>query len=209
VQSKRANPSAWRVNLIEARASYPMTFEPEGAAMRGADDAQGSADLPRSARAAVTSLFHVHYRRLVGLAALMVDDRETAEEVVQDAFEQLYRRWGSLRDPGAAVGYLDRSVVNGARSRVRRRYTERSFAPPREGSVVSAESVGIDSRQRDDLVAAVKELPQRQREVIVLRYYLDLSEEQIAQWLGVSPGSVKKHAHRATATLQRRMEAWA
>lgn len=62
--------------------------------MRGADDAWGSADLPRSPRAAVTSLFHVHYRRLVGLAGLMVDDRETAEEVVQDAFEQLYRRWG-------------------------------------------------------------------------------------------------------------------
>ena len=186
-----------------------MTHEPEGDAMRGADDTEGSADLDLSPRAAVTSLFHAHYRRLVGLAALMVDDRETAEEVVQDAFEQLYRRWGSLRDPQAAVAYLDRSVVNGARSRVRRRFTERSFVHPREGTVASAESAGVDSRQRDDLVAAVKELPQRQREVIVLRNYLDLSEEQIAQWLGVSTGSVKKHAHRATATLQRRMEAWA
>jgi len=58
--------------------------------MRGADDTQGSADLERSSRAAVTSLFHAHYRRLVGLATLMVDDRETAQEVVQDAFEQLY-----------------------------------------------------------------------------------------------------------------------
>jgi RNA polymerase sigma-70 factor (sigma-E family) len=177
--------------------------------MRGADDTWGSADLPRSSRAAVTALFHVHYRRLVGLAGLMVDDRETAEEVVQDAFEQLYRRWGSLRDPQAAVAYLNRSVVNGARSRVRRRFTERSFTFPDAGTVDSAESLGVGNRQRDDLVAAVRDLPQRQREVIVLRYYLDLSEEQIAAWLGVSTGSVKKHAHRATATLQKRLEAWA
>ena len=177
--------------------------------MRGADDMRGSADLPVSPRAAVTSLFHAHYRRLVGLAGLMVDDRETAEEVVQDAFEQLYRRWGSLRDSRAAVGYLERSVVNGARSRVRRRYTERSFVYPDAGSTPSAETAGVDSSQRDDLVAAVRELPKRQREVIVLRYFLDLSEDQIALWLGVSTGSVKQHAHRATAALQKRMEAWA
>jgi RNA polymerase sigma-70 factor (sigma-E family) len=177
--------------------------------MRGADDTWGSADLPRSSRAAVTTLFHVHYRRLVGLAGLMVDDRETAEEVVQDAFEQIYRRWGSLRDPQAAVAYLNRSVVNGSRSRIRRRFTERSFTFPDAGTVDSAESFGVGNRQRDDLVAAVRDLPQRQREVIVLRYYLDLSEEQIAAWLGVSTGSVKKHAHRATATLQKRLEAWA
>lgn len=176
--------------------------------MRGTDDARGSADLPASPRAAVTALFHVHYRRLVGLAGLMVDNRETAEEVVQDAFEQLYRRWGSLRDPQAALAYLDRSVVNGSRSRIRRRFTERSFVYPEAGTTPSAESVGVDSRQRDDLVDAVRALPQRQREVIVLRYFLDLSEEQIAMWLGVSPGSVKKHASRATAALQRRMEAW-
>jgi RNA polymerase sigma-70 factor (sigma-E family) len=154
-------------------------------------------------------LFHLHYRRLLGLAALLVDDRGTAEEVVQDAFERLYRSWGALRSPEAAVAYLDRSVVNGARSRLRRRFTERSYQLPEAGAAPSAESVGVDHRQRDDLVVAVRQLPQRQREVIVLRYYLDLSEDQIAGWLGVSPGSVKKHASRATATLQKRMEAWA
>ena len=58
-------------------------------------------------------------------------------------------------------------------------------------------------------MAALKALPRRQREVLVLRYYLDLSEEQIADWLGVSKGSVKQHASRATAALQKRMEAWA
>ena len=177
--------------------------------MRGTDDQWGLVDAPRSRGAAVTTLFHLHYRRLVSLACLLVDDRETAEEVVQDAFESLYRRWGSLRDPSSAVAYLDKSVVYGSRSRVRRRYTERSFHVPHAGTAPSAESSGVDRQQSDDLVAAVLQLPQRQREVIVLRYYLDLSEDQIAHWLGVSSGSVKKHTSRATATLQKRMEAWA
>jgi RNA polymerase sigma-70 factor (sigma-E family) len=177
--------------------------------MRGTDDQLGPVDAPRSRSAAVTMLFHLHYRRLVSLAGLLVDDRGTAEEVVQDAFESLYRRWGSLRDMSSALAYLDRSVVYGSRSRIRRRYTERSFQLPEAGTAPSAESAGVEHRQRDDLFAAVQQLPQRQREVIVLRYYLDLSEDQIAGWLGVSSGSVKKHASRATAALQRRMEAWA
>jgi len=177
--------------------------------MRGTDDQWEPVDAPRSRGAAVTILFHQHYRRLLGLASLLVDDRGTAEEVVQDAFERLYRRWGTLRSPAAAVVYLDRSVVNGARSRLRRRFTERAYQFPEAGTTPSAESAGVDRRQRDDLVAALRQLPQRQREVIVLRFYLDLSEEQIAGWLGVSPGSVKKHASRATTALQKRMEAWA
>jgi RNA polymerase sigma-70 factor (sigma-E family) len=176
--------------------------------MRGTDDKWEPGDAPLSRGAAVTMLFHLHYRRLLGLAGLLVDDRGTAEEVVQDAFERLYRGWGSLRNPEAAVAYLDRSVVNGARSRLRRRFTERSFRLPQAGTAPSAESAGVDRRQRDDLVAAVRQLPKREREVIVLRFFLDLSEDQIAGWLGVSTGSVKKYASRATANLQKRMEAW-
>src|SRR5215831_10423143 len=136
--------------------------------MRGIDDTWEVADLPRSRGAAVTLLFHLHYRRLVSLANLLVDDRETAEEVVQDAFESLYRRWASLRDPSSAVAYLDRSVVYGSRSRIRRRYTERSLPLPRAGAEPSAEATGVDRQQGDDLLAAVQQLPQRQREVIVL-----------------------------------------
>jgi RNA polymerase sigma-70 factor (sigma-E family) len=177
--------------------------------MRGASSGREDSNLPRSRSALVTLLFHSHYQRLVGLAGLLVDDRETAEEVVQDAFESLYRRWGSLRDPSSAVAYLDRSVVYGSRSKIRRRYTERSFQLPEAGTAPSAEKEGVDHSQSNDLFAAVQQLPKRQREVIVLRYYLDLSEDQIAAWLGVSSGSVKKHASRATATLQTRMGAWA
>ena len=102
--------------------------------MAGWEESAETARLPSTPRVAVTELFHQHYRRLVGLAGLMVDDRETAEEVVQDAFEALYRHWPRLRDPHAAVAYLNRSVVNGARSKVRRRVTARAFRPPEAGS---------------------------------------------------------------------------
>ena len=172
-------------------------------------DALGArTDVRVPARAGVTELFHLHYRRLVGLAALLVDDRETAEDVVQEAFEGLYRRWRRLRDPHAATAYLNRSVVNGSRSRLRRRATERAHPLPDVGQTPSAEATGVTHDVEHALAGAVLQLPRRQREVIVLRYYLDLSEEQIAEWLGVSPGSVKQHAHRATATLHARMESW-
>lgn len=161
------------------------------------------------ARRSVTELYHLHYRRLVGLAGMLVDDRGSAEEVVQDAFEALYRHWSRLRDPDAAITYLNRCVVNKSRSRLRRRGTERAFLAPVPDPVAGADATALEKQQHQDLLAAVADLPQRQREVIVLRYYLDLSEGQIAAWLGISPGSVKRHAFRATATLQRRLEAWA
>ena len=169
----------------------------------------GAEGFPTSARAAVEALFHVNHRRLVGLAALLVDDRESAEEIVQDAFESLYKRWSRLRDPDAAVAYLDRSVVYGARSWVRRRVTAKAYVVPEAGAPPSAESLGIDSGRRAALSDAIRALPRRQREVVVLRYFLDLSEAQIADWLGISAGSVKTHQSRATAALHERMEAWA
>ena len=177
--------------------------------MGGSDADESVVAFPRTARGAVTALFHVHHRRLVGLASLLVDDHGSAEEIVQDAFEALYRNWDRLRDPYAAVAYLNRSVVNGSRSTARRRMTERAYDLPDVGSAPSAETVGLDGSQRHELIIAVRELPRRQREVVVLRYFLDLSEEQIAEWLGVSKGSVKRHAFRATDALQKRMEAWA
>jgi RNA polymerase sigma-70 factor (sigma-E family) len=180
-----------------------------GAAMPGTSEAQGRSALPASPRAAVALLFEHHYRRLVGLADLVVGDRGVAEEVVQDAFVAVHGRWGRLRDPNAAVAYLNRSVVNGGRSQLRRRRTERAYDPPDAGTAASAELDGLAGSTHRELVDAVRALPRRQREVVVLRYFLDLSEEQIAQWLGGSKGSVKRHAFRATSTLQKRMEAWA
>jgi RNA polymerase sigma-70 factor (sigma-E family) len=152
----------------------------------------------------VAGLFLAHHRRLVGLAALLVDDRESAEDVVQDAFAGLHRRWRQLRDTNAAVAYLNRAVVNGGRDSLRRRRrsgTALLRMVPRPEGLDSAESDAEAHQEQDLLWRAVTALPDRQRQVLVLRYYLDLSEAEIAQTLAISRGSVKKHASRALASL--------
>jgi RNA polymerase sigma-70 factor (sigma-E family) len=177
--------------------------------MGGAAWVGTAGDGSSTAREAVGELFAVHYRRLVGLAMLLVDDRETAEDVVQEAFAGLFARWGRLRDRRAASAYLQRSVVNGSRSRLRRRAIVRAHESSPRAGVESAEATGLDRVEQRALVEAVRQLPRRQREVMVLRYFLDLSEAEIADWLDISRGSVKRHAARATATLRQKMGAWA
>jgi len=159
---------------------------------------------------AISELFLTHHRRLVGLASLLVDDRETAEDVVQDAFAGLYHRWRQLRDPNAAIGYLNRAVVNGCHDQLRhgRRATVslRRLTPRAEG-LASAEHDAVEHDEADRIWRAIAELPHRQRQVLVLRYYLDQSEAEIADTLEVSRGSVKKHASRGLAALGRCLEA--
>lgn len=152
----------------------------------------------------VSGLFRNHYRRLVGLAVLLVGDRDAAKDVVQDAFAGLYRRWGALRDPDSAVSYLNRAVVNGSRNELRRgrsAFTRQLRLVPVSESLVSAEGVVVAHDEAERLWRAICRLPRRQRQVVVLRYYLDLSEAEIAESLGISRGSVKKAASRALATL--------
>lgn len=165
--------------------------------------------LPYDRDAALTLLFSTHYARLLGLARLVCGDRATAEDVVQDAFAALHRKWRTIRDPQAALAYLQRSVVNGGRNqargqRVRERFLGvRSAEPSSAGPPERAE----DSDERARLVRALGALPLRQRQVLVLRYYLDQSESQIATTLGISAGSVKTHASRGLAALGRTMGA--
>jgi RNA polymerase sigma factor (sigma-70 family) len=198
-----------RAIVMRTNTNLPHLRAPEAVALsEGLDGGSGSRTndwLP--AGVGVTDLFHLHYRRLVGLAVLLVDDRETAEDVVQEAFEGLYRRWRRLRDPHTAAAYLDRSVVTGALSRLSRA-SEQAHLRSGAARSPSVGATGVAHIAEHALTDALLALPRRQREVVVLRYYLDLSEEQIADWLGVSPGSVEQHAHLATATLQRRMESW-
>jgi len=159
---------------------------------------------------AISQLFVAHHRRLVGLASLLVDDRETAEDVVQEAFGALYARWSLLRNPEAAVAYLNRTVVNGGRGQLRHRQRARVNLPlmtPRSEELDSAERVAVEHDEAELLWRAVVSLPWRQRQVLVLRYYLNKSEAEIASTLGVSPGSVKKHASRGLAALARCWEA--
>jgi RNA polymerase sigma-70 factor (sigma-E family) len=152
---------------------------------------------------AVTELYRVEYRPLVRVAALIVHDVGEAEEIVQDAFVSMHGRWRRLRDPDRAVGYLRQCVVNGCRSRLRHRAValrhEPPFPPPH---APSAESLALDRLRGDRLRAALARLPERQRTALVLRYYADLSEAQIADAMGVSAGSVKTHTSRAMAALR-------
>ena len=155
---------------------------------------------------AVTALFIAHHRRLVGLARLLVDDQQSAEDVVQDAFGQLHRRWNRLRDKDAAVAYLQIAVVNGSRSALRQRHVRRQKDDVVLPDAPSAELSALRLEDHRELRAAIRRLPERQRQVLVLRYYLDLSEAEIAQWLDISRGSVKQHAARALAALSARLE---
>jgi RNA polymerase sigma-70 factor (sigma-E family) len=153
---------------------------------------------PLDADPGVERLFRVHRLAMVRLALLLVDDRETAEDVVQDAFAALHRRWRALSCDDAALGYLRASVLNGSRSVLRRRRTVRRSpqpsadalsAEPADGSVLLAE-------EHREVLAALRRLPARQREVIVLRYWAELPEAQIAAALGISLGAVKSSASR-------------
>ena len=159
---------------------------------------------------AIAQLFIAHQRRLVGLAFLLVDDRESAEDVVQEAFAGLYLRWRQLRDPNAAVAYLNRAVMNGSRNQLRHRrrvglHLARMTLQSEE--LASAEHTAVQHDEADRLRQAISALPVRQRQVLVLRYYRNLTEADIASNLRVSRGSVKTHASRGLATLAQHMEA--
>jgi RNA polymerase sigma-70 factor (sigma-E family) len=152
-----------------------------------------------SADEALEQLYAVHWRRLVRLAVLLVHDQGAAEEIVQDSFVAVHDRWGRLRDPDKALAYLRQSVVNRSRSHLRhlsvvRRHVER------EGALPAAS--GADASRRATVLDALRRLPTRQREVLALRYYLDLSEAEIADALGISRGAVKSHASRGAAALR-------
>jgi len=155
-----------------------------------------------TADVAVTALYAVHWPAMVRLATLLTRDASVAEEIVQEAFVGLHGRWHRLQEPAAAHGYLRTSVVNGARSALRHRsVVERHFEP---GAALPAgpEEHAIRSTEDARVLAALRTLSRRQQEVLVLRYYGDLSEHEIAATLGVSRGAVKSHAHRGLAALR-------
>lgn len=155
---------------------------------------------------ALTELFRAHYASLLRLAVLLADDRATAEDLVQDAFAKMHRSWGRLRDPDKALAYLRASITNGSRSRLRRLRTARRNPEPMVQAARSAEEIVADRQEHAEVYAALDRLPARQRQVLVLRYYSDLSEAEIASALGISAGAVKSHAHRGIAALEKALE---
>ena len=159
---------------------------------------------------AITELFADQYVALTRAAWLMLDDRAEAEDVVQEALTRLLTSRRKSRDVENAPAYLRSIVFNLARSRLRRRSTEH-----RRASTVAQRHMALHSaatrspeehavqRFSDALVAdALRVLPARQRECVVLRYYLELSEAEIARALGISKGSVKTHTSRAMGALR-------
>jgi len=157
------------------------------------------------ADSALEQLYAAHWRRLVRLAVLLLRDQGAAEEVVQDAFVAMHGRWRSLRDPDKALAYLRQSVVNRSRSALRHRgVVERYVARQNPATALAdpADAPMLAGDRRTTVLDALRALPTRQREVLALRHYLELSEAEIADTLGISRGSVKAHASRGSAALR-------
>lgn len=158
-----------------------------------------------AAAPAFDDLFVQRWAATVRLALLLVDDEASAEDVAQEAFTGLLRQWHQLADPSRAQSYLHRAVVNGARSVLRRRRTARAWTPPHTAPGPSAEELALLDDERRQVLAAVAALPQRQREVVVLRYWSQLDEAATAEAMGITRGTVKSTAHKALAALHRQL----
>jgi RNA polymerase sigma-70 factor (sigma-E family) len=171
-----------------------------------ANAALGAVSADWDADRAVTVLYAAHYRSLVRLAALLLRDVGAAEEVVQDSFVAMHDGWRRLRDNDKALSYLRQSVVNRSRSVLRHRVVVDRNAPKPPPDEPSAEQGAITLLERSAVVTALRTLPARQREALVLRFYGDLSEAQIAAAMGISKGAVKSHTARAMTALRSVLE---
>ena len=152
---------------------------------------------------AVTALYAGHAFGLVRLAVIMLGDQAAAEDVVQDAFLGLYRRWDSLAEGSHPLAYVRASVLNGCRSALRRQSRHGLLAALSQPPAESAEARALVSEEHREVVTAIRRLPARQREALLLRYYLDMSENDVAQAMGVSRGTVKSATSRALAAIGR------
>jgi len=159
-----------------------------------------------SAITGVRDLYERHYVRLVRLAVLLVGDAGRAEEIVQDAFVDLVARWRTIRNPGAAASYLRTCVANGARSHLRHRAVVNRQPVSQPSQVNSAETEALVQIEHEQVLSVLSELPDRQREVLILRYYGQLSEAEIADTLGISRGAVKSHNFRGLRSLRTAFE---
>lgn len=151
------------------------------------------------------ALFREHALELTRLSLLLVGEKEMAADVVQEAFLALQRNWHRIRDEEKALPYLRSCVLNGSRSALRRRRVAREVVWPFPVDVESAESTALLRVEHAAVLTAVLRLPARQREVLVLRYWADLSERDIAVALGVRVGTVKSAASRGLAALARQV----
>jgi len=154
-------------------------------------------------RVDVASIFAEHHVGLVRLALIMVGDQATAEDVVQEAFARTHAGRARLRDADKALAYVRSAVLNGCRSVLRRRATVFRRAVPYEPPVWSAESAALLGEERREVLLALRDLPRRQREALTLRYYFDLSDQEIADTMGVTASTARSTIARGLAALAR------
>ena len=147
-------------------------------------------------------MYDTQYRPLVRMSAMLLGDTSAAEEVVQEAFIAVHAAWRRLRDADKAVPYLRRAVLNRSRSILRHRMVVDRHMPAREPDMPSAEQGAIARLERSAVIEALRSLPARQREALVLKFYLELTEEEVAAAMKISTGAVKSHTSRGKAALR-------
>lgn len=152
-------------------------------------------------REEVLAVYESHYTGLVRLAALLGNDRHAAEDLVHEAFIKLFSHWDELSHRSKAPAYLRSTIVNLARGRHRRHLIAVRKAPPGMPDTASAEDFALGRVRQQRVVDALKRLPARQRECLVLRHYAQLSESEIAETVGLSVGTVRTHLHRGLERL--------
>jgi RNA polymerase sigma-70 factor (sigma-E family) len=171
-----------------------------------AESVLGSIEAGQGSGEVVCALYGAHYQSLVRLAVILVCDAATAEEVVQDAFVAMHGAWRRLRDSDKALCYLRQSVVTRSRSVLRHRAAAGKSAPQPAADATDAGQGAITLLERPAVVAALRALPARQREALVLRYYADLPEAQIASAMGISRAAVNSHTARGMSALRSVLE---
>ncbi|MEV8530740.1 SigE family RNA polymerase sigma factor [Streptomyces sp. NPDC051211] len=223
-------PGGFPVMVPEATAGTPTTLGGRVPAPRGSSESPDRPDRPDGATPAaavtaatavaadgavvagttvdhLTETYRTHYRSLLGLAALLLDDTASCEDVVQEAFIRVHSARSRVRDREKTLAYLRQTVVNLSRSALRRRILGLKLLSKPMPNMASAEEGAYDQLERDDLIKAMRGLQRRQREVLVLRYFADMTEAQVAETLGISLGSVKAYGSRGIAALRVAMEA--
>lgn len=189
------------------RPSLGHAAAPGASAAVGGSGAVGGAEAVAGTTVdLLTETYQAHYRSLLRVASLLLDDNAACEDVVQEAFIRVHAARGRVRDPENTLAYLRRTVVNLSRNTLRRRILGLRLLPKPMPDMASAEEGAYDALERDDLKRALRRLQRRQREVLVLRFYCDMTEAQIADTLGISAGSVKAYASRGLVALRALMD---
>jgi RNA polymerase sigma-70 factor (ECF subfamily) len=202
-----ADSSVWAVRWTKTRPSRKQPDLFAFAAPRAAASDRPIEETVDADRL-VRTLFTQEGAALVRLARLFTDDRNAAEDLVQEAFIRLHRSADRIRDPDRAAPYLRSILLNLARDHNRRglmslRHSE-ALTPA--ASPEAPEDRVILNDEQAGLIAALEELPARQRECLLLRFYFDLTEREIGATLDISPNSVKTHCRRGMNSLRRTME---